>query len=145
MNRNSFTICFLIFLFCLADVKAQTKKFDTTVKMGDQGFRVQCSNKNADKNELSVSAVGLKFNGRYPSFVVFGKVTKAFTDDMTDDGRPDLIICVYNGDNSEIGTVAAISYNADKGLDPIYFPDIYLDAKIREGYKGHDEFSALTG
>jgi hypothetical protein len=32
-----------------------------------------------------------------------------------------------------IGTVAAISYNADKGFDPIYFPDIYLDAKIRDG------------
>jgi len=38
-----------------------------------------------------------------------------------------------------------LSYNANKSFEPIYFPDIYLDSKIREGYKGHDEFSGLTG
>ena len=64
---------------------------------------------------------------------------------MNDDGRPDLILCVYNGDSGEIGSIVAISYTADKNFDPIYFPDIYLDSKIREGYKGHDEFSDLTG
>ena len=72
-------------------------------------------------------------------------VTKAFTDDFNNDGHPELAICVYNGTNNEIGTIACLSYTADKSLVPIYFPDIYLDAKLREGYKGDDEFSALTG
>ena len=35
------------------------------------------------------------------------RVTKVFTDDMNDDGRPDLVICVYSGDNNEIGTIVA--------------------------------------
>jgi len=135
-----------MFLFFAADISAQSKKFDTTVKMGDKGFRVECNNKNADKNEVSVSTIGLQLNSSKPSFSVYGKVTKAFADDMTDDGNPDLIICIYSGDNNEVGSIAGLSYNAtDKSFVPVYFPDIYLDSKIREGYKGYDEFSALTG
>ena len=132
-------------LFFSTAINAQSKKFDTTVKMGDKGYRVQCSNKNTDKNEVSVSPIGLKSTTPDPSFAVFGKVKKAFTDDMNDDGLPDLVICVYGGDNNEIGTIAAISYNADKTFVGVYFPDIYLDSKIREGYKGGDEFSDLAG
>ncbi|MFT4155642.1 hypothetical protein [Parafilimonas sp.] len=137
--------CLLVFVFSVFQSMAQSKKFDTTVKMGDQGFRVDCNNKNPDKNEVTVSPIGLQVTGSKPAFSVYGKVRKAFTDDMNDDGRPDLVICIYSGDSGEIGSVAAISYNADKAFDPVYFPDIYLDSKIREGYKGHDEFSALTG
>ncbi len=137
--------CLFLFAFSTVQCMAQSKRFDTTVKMGDQGFRVECSNKNADKNEVTVSPINLQVSGRKPSFIVYGKVLKAFTDDMNDDGRPDLAICVYSGDNDAIGSVVAISYNAEKGFDPVFFPDIYLDAKIREGYKGHDVFSPLTG
>jgi len=135
----------LFFLFAAAYTKAQCQKFDTTVKMGDQGYKVECNNKNPDKNEVSINTVNLKFDGSRPVFTIVGKVKKAFTDDMNDDGRPDLIICVYSGDNNEIGSVVGISYNANKSFEPIYFPDIYLDAKIRDGYKGYDEYSALTG
>ena len=135
----------MLFLLYAEALNAQAGKIDTTVKMGDAGFHVVCNNKNIDENQVSIVPIGIKINSANPSFKVLGKVTKAFADDMNDDGRPDLVICVYNGSNEEIGTVIGISYNADKGLDPIYFPDIYLDAKIRDGYKGHDEFSALTG
>ena len=144
MKPNCFLIC-LLMLFLSAGIKAQSKKFDSTVKMGTQGYRVECNNKNGDKNNVSVSPIGLKTDGPDPSFSVFGRVTKVFTDDMNNDGRPDLVICVYSGDNGEIGTVVAISYNAEKAFEPIYFPDIYLDAKIREGYKGRDDFSDFTG
>lgn len=139
--------CLLLVLFLLsaAGINAQTKKFDSTVKMGNEGFRVECSNKNPDKNEVNISPVNLQTKTSKPSFTVYGKVTKAFADDMTDDGRPDLVICVYSGDSSSVGSVVAISYNAEKTFEPVYFPDIYLDSKIREGYKGHDDFSALTG
>ena len=145
MKLNFFSICFSACFFSAAISNAQTKKIDTTVKMGDQGFRVQCSNKNSDKNEITVSPVNLKFEGNNPSFMVYGKVTKAFADDFNDDGQPDLVICVYSGDNGEIGTVVGISYNTDKHMVPVYFPDVYLDAKLREGYKGHDVFTDLTG
>lgn len=142
---NLFSVCLSVCCFSAVIANAQTKKFDTTVKMGDQGYHVICNNKNADKNEVTLTPVNLKFEGTNPSFQVYGKVTKAFTDDFNDDGLPDLVICVYSGDNGEIGTVIGISYNADKRFEPIYFPDIYLDAKNKEGYKGHDVFSDLTG
>jgi hypothetical protein len=135
----------LLFLFTAAYTNVQCQKLDTTVKMGDQGYKVECSNKNPDKNEVSINTLNLKYEGSRPVFNVIGKVKKAFTDDMNDDGKPDLILCVYSGDKNEIGSVVAMSYNADKRFEPIYFPDIYLDAKIRDGYKGYDEYSALTG
>jgi len=136
---------FLLFISSVVYTNGQSKKFDTTVKMGDQGYKVECNNKNTDKNDISINTINLKYDGSHPVFSVPGRVKKAFADDMNDDGRPDLIICVYSGDSSEIGSVVGISYNANKGFDPIYFPDIYLDAKLREGYKGHDDYSALTG
>jgi hypothetical protein len=145
MKLNLFFICLSVCCFSAATSDAQSKKFDTTVKIGDEGYRVVSNNKNADKNEVTVTPVNLKFEGTNPSFMVYGKITKTFTDDFNDDGRPDLIICVYSGDNGEIGTIIGIAYNADKTLEPIYFPDVYLDAKLRDGYKGHDVFSDLTG
>jgi hypothetical protein len=145
MKFNFFSICLSVCCLSVTISNAQSKKFDTTVKMGDQGYRVVCNNKNADKNGITITLVNLKFEGADPSFTVYGKVTKAFADDFNDDGQPDLVICVYSGDNGEIGTVVGISYNADKSLAPIYFPDIYVDPKLRDGYKGHDVFSDLTG
>ena len=139
------TLSFFLFIFSETQLTAQTKRFDTTVKMNDQGYRVECNNKNADQNDVRIISIGLPVNNTIPSFKVQGKVLKALIDDMNDDGLPDLAICVYSGTNNDLGTVIGISYNADKSLQPIYFPDIYLDAKIRDGYKGHDEFSTLTG
>jgi hypothetical protein len=144
MNFKTIIIYIVIFLFVI-NVQAQTKKFDTTVKFGDKGYRVTCSNKDPDKNDVSVSPINLKINGSNPTFAVNGRVMKAITDDFNDDGRPDLVLCVFTGADMEQGSVVTISYTADNSFAAIYFPDIYLDAKIREGYKGHDEFSALTG
>ncbi|MBV9962648.1 MAG: hypothetical protein JO072_10410 [Parafilimonas sp.] len=137
-------ICITAF-FVVATVHGQTKKFDTTVKFGDKGYRVTCSNKNPDKNDVNVSPINLKVTSQNPTFSVNGKVTKAITDDFNDDGRPDLVLCVFSGADMQQGSVVAISYTADNSFEAIYFPEIYLDSKVREGYKGHDEFSALTG
>ncbi|MEO8710704.1 MAG: hypothetical protein ABI405_01210 [Parafilimonas sp.] len=145
MKMNKCLSCSVVFVLLISHAFAQTKKFDTTVKMGDNGYRVECSNKAADENYVTVSLIGLRLSGNNPTFKIYGRVMKAFTDDFNNDGHPDLAICVYNGTNNEIGTIACLSYTADKSLVPIYFPDIYLDAKLREGYKGYDEFSALTG
>lgn len=140
MNVNGFLICILF----AVNLQAQTKRFDTTVKMGNQGFRVECSNKSVDQNEVSIYPVGLRTDSRNPSFKVFGRITNALTDDFNDDARPDLVICVYTADNNQT-TIAAISYTADKNLVPIIFPDIFIEPKLREGYKGYDDFTALTG
>ena len=136
----------LLIILCYATkITAQTKKFDTTVKMNNQGYRVECSNKNVDANNVTVISIGLPANNTIPSFKVQGKIFKVLIDDMNDDGLPDLVMCVYGGANNEIGSIISLSYGADKNFQPIYFPDIFFDAKIRDGYKGYDEFSNLTG
>ena len=145
MKRNSQVLFILIFLFSSASANAQLKKFDTTVKMGDQGFHVESNNKAPDKNDVSVSVINIKINSTNPIFRAPGIVTKAMVDDLNDDGRPDLMVCFYSGSNNEIGSIISLSPTADKSIEPIYFPDIFLDPKIREGYKGYDQFSTLTG
>ncbi|MEP6682895.1 MAG: hypothetical protein ABJA35_06530 [Parafilimonas sp.] len=142
MNRNILMICFLIFIFCSTIINAQVKKIDTTVKLGDYGFHVECSNKDTSENMLTISPVGFRIQQNHAMFKVQGKVTKVVADDFNDDSYTDLVICVYNGD---IGSVVGISSSENKSIVPIYFPDIFLDPKIRDGYKGHDKFSALTG
>jgi hypothetical protein len=143
---KKYCYCFLVFMFFAAvQVHAQIKKFDTTVKMGDQGYRVECSNKDSGQNMVDVTPINLRTNIPNPSFKVYGRVLGAITDDFNDDGRPDLAICVFNGAGGTMGSVVALSYTADKNFEPIYFPDIYLDAKNRDGYKGHDSYHALTG
>jgi len=144
MNFKSIAIYMAIF-FIAINAQAQTKKFDTTVKFGDKGYRVVCNNKDPDKNDVNISPINLKVNSQNPTFTIHGKVTKAMTDDFNDDGRPDLALCVFSGVDMNQGSIVAISYTADNSFEAIYFPEIFLDAKIREGYKGHDEFSVLTG
>jgi hypothetical protein len=100
-----------------------------------------------DNNYVTINPVNITLNNtRQLDFAVKGKVTKAALDDLTDDGEPDLIICIYSGPNNDIGNVICISYaKADKTVVPIIFPDIYTDPKIRDGYKGHDAFSLVVG
>ncbi|MEP6467429.1 MAG: hypothetical protein ABJB05_14065 [Parafilimonas sp.] len=142
MNRNSLLICFLLSIFCTAITNAQVKKVDTIVKMGDYDFHVECNNKDSAENMVIISPVGFRTDQNHTVFKVPGRVSKAMTDDFNDDGYPDLVLCLYKGD---IGTIAGISSSENKSLVPIFFPDIFLDPTIREGYKGHDIFSTLTG
>jgi len=144
MNRNNLVIFLLIFLFCAFRIEAQVKKIDTTVKMGQHGFRIVCNNKDADKNSVTVSVIGLQTNPNKITFAAQGRLSKVLIDDFSDDGYPDLALCVYNGTDGDIGTIMGVS-SENKELSPIYFPDIFLDPKLREGYKGHDEFSTVTG
>jgi len=144
MKLNSFWMC-LLMLFLSVCINAQSKKFDSTAKLGDQGYRVECNNKNADKNTVSVSPIGLKTDGPDPTFTVFGKVTKVFVDDLNEDGFPDLVLCIYNGPNGDLGNITAIASSGNNSLLPVRFPDIYSDLKLSEGYKGHDDFTVLVG
>ncbi|HVX52180.1 MAG TPA: hypothetical protein VHB48_18620 [Chitinophagaceae bacterium] len=143
MSYKYFT-CFLALLFTGA---AYAQRFDTTVKMNDEGFRVMASNKDFDNNNVTVEGIKLSLdNSRQIDFAVKGRVSKAAVDDLTGDGDPDLIVCVYGGTNNLIGNVIGISYaKAEKTLKPIIFPDIYSDPKIRDGYRGHDAFSLVVG
>ena len=136
---------FAVLLFFVTNTHAQTKKFDTTVMWGDQGYHVTSANKDLAQNKISLSTVNLRLDIPNPSFNAQGKLTKAITDDFNDDGKPDLALVIFSGDSLNIGSIVGIAATADKKLEPIMFDDIYLDPKNREGYKGYDEFTSLTG
>jgi len=122
---------------------AQTRKFDTTLKMGDAGYRISCSNKKMEGNHVSIQPIGFKKFYQDIDIPVTGILKKAIVDDFNTDGYPDLLF--YSADNNEKVQVYAMASVANTSCAPIYMPDIYIDSKLRTGYQGHDEFSAMGG
>ena len=140
------TKTFLLILTLAASLAttAQTKRYDSTMKLGKVGYKVSCTNKNADKNMLSVNPVGFEKEAREVSFEIKGRVLRAEVDDLNRDGFPDLVIYVYSGAKN-IGTVIGVSSDKNQGFAPIFFPDIYDDPKIKTGYSGNDDFRLMEG
>lgn len=129
--------CFIINTF------AQTKKFDTTVKMGDVGYKVYSNNKKPDKNSVSITPMGFNNYSNALNFPVVGIVSKALIDDFNNDGYPDLLF--YSFDDKNRAQIYALASVNNTSCAPIYMPDIYIDAKLRDGYQGQDELSTMGG
>jgi hypothetical protein len=132
--------CFSNSLFAQAG-----KKFDSTMKLGKVGYKVYCSNKGIDKNNLTIAPVGFENTARDVTFEVKGRVNKAEVDDLNRDGFPDLLVYVnIQGDKSNVNIIGVSSDN-NQGFRPIYFPDILDDPKVKIGYKGSDEYYLMEG
>lgn len=144
MDRRLF--CLLLF-FCAATqaVQAQSKRIDTTVKIGRVGYRVVSSNKSPEKNDVSISPIGFENQARDFGFEVKGRIRKAEIDDLNNDGYPDLVMYVYSGDSLQRGNVIGITSEKNQSVNAIVFPDILDDPKLKDGYKGHDEFLLMEG
>lgn len=137
--------CTLIGLFITIGVKAQGRKIDTTAFFGDAGYRVTCNNKKEDLNGVTITPKGFKNTARDASFDVKGRLVKILVDDFNDDGFPDLLLCLYSGPSFVNGNIIGIYSSENTTLMPASFPDLYNDPKLREGYKGHDEFTVVVG
>ncbi|HTQ65045.1 MAG TPA: hypothetical protein VMI12_09615 [Puia sp.] len=124
---------------------AQSKRYDSTLKMGRVGFRVVCNNKNDDQNELSIRLIGFDHSSRDPDFYIKGRVQKSEIDDLNNDGFPDLVVYLSTGQNGIYGAVYAFASEQNKSVIPFALPDVMLDGKLNPGYKGHDEFSLMEG
>ena len=122
---------------------AQTKKFDSTLKMGDVGYRIICSNKKPNDNSVTIKPIGFKNYSQDLSFPIVGLLNKAMIDDYTDDGYPDLFF--YSFDDKDRAQTYSLASVANKSCAPIYMPDVYTDPKLRDGYQGHDEFTSMGG
>jgi len=134
-----------VLFFCCTASFAQVKKFDTTFKIGDVGYKVVCNNKNADQNGVTIKPVEFKNTAREVSFNIRGKVIKGEIGDLNNDGFPDLMIYIFGVPNAATGTAVCVSSVENASLAPILFPDIYDNPKLRDGYKGYDEFSINYG
>ncbi len=126
-------------LFC----QAQTKKFDTTIKMGDVGYKITCNNKKPDNNSVSILPIGFKDFSQNLTFPITGVLKKAMIDDYNNDGYPDLFF--YSFDEKDRAQAYALASMANKSCSAMYMPDVYNDPKLRDGYQGHDEFSSMGG
>ena len=138
-------LIFFVLMVATGSCYAQFKRVDSTVKIGKAGYRVICNNKNADKNELNVKPVGFDNTAREMAFFVKGRVKRIEIEDLNNDGFPDLLVYLYTGENGIFGTVYAFMSEENKSCLPVPLPDVMLDGKLKDGYKGHDEFSLLEG
>jgi hypothetical protein len=138
-------LVFTLFFFSYSLFAQPGRKFDSTMKLGKAGFKVYCSNKGLEKNNLSIAPVGFENTARDVTFEVKGRVNKAEVDDLNLDGFPDLLVYVsIAGDKTKLNIIGVSSDN-NQGFRPIYFPDILDDPKIKIGYKGSDEYFLMEG
>ncbi len=138
----------VLFFFCLpALVNAQqpARRYDSTMKIGKAGYKVNCNNRNAEKNTINISPIGFDNNVRDFSFEINGRIRRAEVDDVNRDNFPDLVLYIYSGDTLNKGTVICISSEANTSVLPIAFPDIIDNPKLRDGYNGNDEFMLMEG
>lgn len=126
-----------------AGAQTPIAKMDTTLKIGKTGYRVDCRNKIANQNQLTIRPVGFESGARDMSFFIQGRVAKAEIDDLNSDGFPDLVLYVYSDSNAVFGTVYAFLSEANKSISPCMLPDVMLNGKINTGYKGHDTFALM--
>lgn len=140
-------IIILCFLACpfISNAQQPARKYDSTMKIGKAGYKVVCNNRNADKNTINISPIGFDNSVRDFSFEIMGRVRRAEVDDVNRDNFPDLVLYVYNGDTLNKGTVICISSDGNNNVLPITFPDILDDPKLRDGYKGNDEYLLMEG
>jgi len=139
---KKFLLFFLLFPACFLS-NAQTKKFDSTLKMGDVGYRIICSNKKTDNNSVSIKPIGFKNYSQDLNFPIIGLLNKALIDDYNNDGYPDLFF--YSFDDKDRAQAYCLASVTNTSCAPIYMPDIYTDPKLREGYRGHDTFTSMGG
>jgi hypothetical protein len=125
---------------------SQFKKVDTTVKIGKAGYRIVCNNKAPDKNFTTLKPVGFESGAREMEFYVKGRIERVEVEDFNNDGFPDMIMFSRGGPNpNDYVTVYTVLSAENKSFVPVFFPDLLDDAKLRDGYKGHDEFSLMEG
>jgi hypothetical protein len=128
-----------------ADAQVTFTKMDTTLKIGKVGYRVDCRNKSAEVNDLTVRPVGFDGGAREIAFPLHGRVWKAEIDDLNSDGYPDLVLYIYTDTAATFGTVYVFISAANKSITGCILPDAMMDGKINTGYKGHDTFVLMEG
>ena len=146
MYQKYYRLLVVLFLVICSTAQAQYKRFDTTMKYTSAGYRVYASNKTAEKNNVTISLIGFSNKAqRDASFEIKGILKGAAVDDFNNDGFPDLVLQVYKGKDTEMGSIIAIASEKNESIRPIYFPDILDDAKLRSGYRGNDKFVLIEG
>lgn len=138
-----------------SDQKDQKKnkkalKYDSTLKVGKIGYDLFCLNNKNDINYLKLKLVGFKTDNNpnktqlQLELPIKGKVLYSEIDDVDNDGNPDLLIFIQPNQTNYVSVLAIRSVD-NENIEPIDFPDILDDKRLREFYKGNDSYSLLEG
>ena len=138
-------VCLLLLFVVHLSSDAQYKKYDSTLKVAKAGYRVYCNNKSPEKNTVTITPIGFEKDAREVSFEIKGRIKSAETDDVNNDGFPDLVMYIFTGVEANFGKVIGIYSEKNESIGPIGFPDILDDPKLRIGYRGFDEYSLMEG
>src|SRR5580700_6035346 len=93
----------LIFLLYAQKVCAQIKKIDTTIKIANVGYRIICSNKDPERNQLDIKPIGFDHDAHESVLFIKGKIIRTEIDDLNGDSYPDAVIYTLNGPKGEYG------------------------------------------
>lgn len=118
-------------------------KFDSTLKIGKAGYRINCYNKSLDRNILNIRPIGFKAEVREVALEIKARVLSAEIDDLNNDGFPEVVIFIVDPAGKK--SLFCISSKENERLEPIYFPDISDDLVLSKGYRGKDDFKLVEG
>jgi hypothetical protein len=119
------------------DNSADVSAFSKDLEWDDDIFEVRSSN-----GKLTIRTFGQDEGNEIFEHPIQGRVTGAEAADLNHDGFPEVLVYVVSPDAASYGTVIGYSSNNGKSMSPITFPATATNAKINQGYQGHDTFSS---
>jgi hypothetical protein len=116
--------------------------FDTTLTSKDISFRVTAAN-DSSAGTVTIVPSGLTVTNDTITQEIDGTVVGAEVADLDVNGWPELYVFTRSAGSGSYGSVIGYAVNNGKSLSAIFLPDITEDAKLAQGYMGHDEFSIV--
>jgi hypothetical protein len=110
--------------------------FSKDLQWNDDSFEIRSSG-----GKLTIRTFGQDEGNEVFEQQIEGRVTGAEVADLNHDGFPEVVAYVVSDGNGSYGSVIGYSSNNGKSMSSIYFPPTAENAKISQGYMGHDTFS----
>lgn len=116
--------------------------FDKTLTSKGITFRVTAAN-DSSAGTVTIAPSGLTVTNDTITQEVDGTVIGAEVADLDVNGWPELYVFTRSAGSGSYGSVIGQAVNNGKSLSAIFLPDITEDAKLAQGYMGHDEFAIV--
>jgi hypothetical protein len=116
--------------------------FDKTLTLNGITFRVSAPN-DSSAGTVTIVPSGLTVTNDTIIQEIDGTVVGAEIADLDVNGWPELYVFTQSAGSGSYGSVLGQAVNNGKSLSAIFLPDIAEDAKLAEGYMGHDEFAIV--
>lgn len=116
--------------------------FDKTLTWKGITFRVTAAN-DSSAGTVTIVPSGLTVTSDTITQEIDGTVVGAEVADLDVNGWPELYVFTRSAGSGSYGSVIGQAVNNGKSLSAIFLPDIAEDAKLAQGYMGHDEFAIV--